>query len=226
MSDIKERLSALYDGELDSNDIDSVLEELEADNNLQKTLSLYSLIGLSLANENKVTDINDFKIEKNKNIFTNIWLSNTLTAAASIILTLFVVNYADFSRMNISVDSTNKIASAVSSREAKEIISNSDEYLVDHIMSVINDPSFMNSNTIDLKNVGYAAGRAGNIGYSNGNEKFQLRIENKNFGLKKIRYWKHGNKIIYIVPISNGRVVTLYGNLSASSAIEIANSIN
>ena len=120
MSDIKERLSALYDGELDSNDIDSVLEELEADNNLQKTLSLYSLIGLSLANENKVTDINDFKVEKNKNIFTNIWLSNTLTAAASIILTLFVVNYADFSRMNISVDSTNKIASAVSSREAKE----------------------------------------------------------------------------------------------------------
>ena len=226
MSDIKERLSALYDGELDSNDIDSVLEELEADNNLQKTLSLYSLIGLSLANENKVTDINEFKVEKNKNIFTNIWLSNTLTAAASIILTLFVVNYADFSRMNISVDSTNKIASAVSSREAKEIISNSDEYLVDHIMSVINDPSFMNSNTIDLKNVGYAAGRAGNIGYSNGNEKFQLRIENKNFGLKKIRYWKHGNKMIYIVPISNGRVVTLYGNLSASSAIEIANSIN
>lgn len=226
MSDIKERLSALYDGELDSNDIDSVIEELEADNNLQKTLSLYSLIGLSLANENKVTDINDFKVEKNKNIFTNIWLSNTLTAAASIILTLFVVNYADFSRMNISVDSTNKIASAVSSREAKEIISNSDEYLVDHIMSVINDPSFMNSNTIDLKNVGYAAGRAGNIGYSNGNEKFQLRIENKNFGLKKIRYWKHGNKMIYIVPISNGRVVTLYGNLSASSAIEIANSIN
>lgn len=226
MSDIKERLSALYDGELDSNDIDSVIEELEEDNNLQKTLSLYSLIGLSLANEDKVTDINDFKVEKNKNIFTNIWLSNTLTAAASIILTLFVVNYADFSRMNISVDSTNKIASAVSSREAKEIISNSDEYLVDHIMSVINDPSFMNSNTIDLKNVGYAAGRAGNIGYSNGNEKFQLRIENKNFGLKKIRYWKHGNKIIYIVPISNGRVVTLYGNLSASSAIEIANSIN
>ena len=226
MSDIKERLSALYDGELASNDIDSVLEELEADNNLQKTLSLYSLIGLSLANENKVTDINDFKVEKHKNIFTNIWLSNTLTAAASIILTLFVVNYADFSRMNISVDSTNKIASAVSSREAKEIISNSDEYLVDHIMSVINDPSFMNSNTIDLKNVGYAAGRAGNIGYSNGNEKFQLRIENKNFGLKKIRYWKHGNKMIYIVPISNGRVVTLYGNLSTSSAIEIANSIN
>ena len=226
MSDIKERLSALYDGELDSNDIDSVIEEVEADNNLQKTLSLYSLIGLSLADKNKVTDINNFKADKTKNIFANIWLTNSLTAAASIILTLFVVNYADLSRMNISVDSTNKIASAVNSREAKEIVSNSDEYLVDHIMSIINDPSFMNSNTVDLKNVGYASGRSGNIGYSNGNEKFKLRIENKNFGLKKIRYWKHGNKMIYVVPISNGRVVTLYGNLSTSSAIEIANSIN
>ena len=71
MSDIKERLSAMYDGELDSNDIDSVIEELEADNNLQKTLSLYSLIGLSLADKNKATDINNFKADKTKNIFAN-----------------------------------------------------------------------------------------------------------------------------------------------------------
>ena len=229
MSDIKERLSALYDGELDNKDIDSVLEELETDKNLQKTLSLYSLIGLSFENESKVTEINKFKAEKNKNIFANIWLTNSLTAAASIILTLFVVNYAELSRMNISIDSTNKIASAVNSREAKEIVANSDQYLVDHVMNVINDPTFMNTmntNSIDLRNVGYASDGGENIGYSRGNEKFKLRIENKNFGLKKIRYWKHGNKMIYVVPISNGRVVTLYGNISAASAIEIANSIN
>ena len=60
MSDIKERLSALYDGELDSRDVDSVLEELEADKNLQKTLSLYSLIGLAFENESKVTDMDKF----------------------------------------------------------------------------------------------------------------------------------------------------------------------
>ena len=226
MSDMKERLSALYDGELDSRDVDSVLEELEADKNLQKTLSLYSLIGLSFENESKVTNMDKFKAKKNKNIFANIWVTNSLTAAASIILTLFVVNYADLSRMNISIDSTNKIASAVNSREAKEIVANSDQYLVDHVMNVINDPTFMNSNPIDLRNVGYASGGGQNISYSRGNEKFKLRIENKNFGLKKIRYWKHGNKMIYVVPISNGRVVTLYGNISAASAIEIANSIN
>ena len=225
MTDIKERLSALYDGELDSKDIDSVLEKLEADKNLQRTLSLYSLIGLSLENEYKVTDISKFKAEK-KNIFANIWFTNALTAAASIILTLFAVNNADLSRMNISVDSANQIASAINSREAKELVANSDQYLVDHVMNVINDPSFMNSNAIDLRNVGYASGAGGNIGYFNGNEKFQLRIENKDFGLKKIRYWKHGNKMIYVVPISDGRVVTLYGNISPSSAIEIANSIN
>ena len=226
MSDIKERLSALYDGELDSKDIDSILEELEANKNLQRTLSLYSLIGLSLENEGKVTDISKFKAEKNKNIFANIWFTNAVTAAASIILTLFAVNNADLSRMNISIDSTNQIASAINSREAKEIVANSDQYLVDHVMNVINDPSFMNSNAIDLRNVGYASSAGGNIGYFNGNEKFQLRIENKDFGLKKIRDWKHGNKMIYVVPISDGRVVTLYGNISPSSAIEIANSIN
>jgi hypothetical protein len=31
--------------------------------------------------------------------------------------------------------------------------------------------------------------------------------------------------MIYVVPLSDGRVVTLYGNIDANSAIEIANSI-
>ena len=84
----------------------------------------------------------------------------------------------------------------------------------------------MNSDKIlDLRNVGFISNNDGNFGYTRGKEKFKLRIENKDFGLKKIKYWKHGNKMIYLVPISNGRVVTIYGNLSASSAIQIANSI-
>ena len=59
-----------------------------------------------------------------------------------------------------------------------------------------------------------------------GKEKFQLRIENKDFGLKKVRYWKHGNKMIYLVPLENGKVVTLYGNISITSALEIAKSLD
>ena len=226
MTDINKKLSALYDGELEKNEIDNVLRELENSNELKKTLSIYSLIGLSIRDKQNITHIASANLRKDNKIFSKLWLSNALTAAASILLTLFVVNYADFSRMNISTESANKIASAVNSKEAKEVVANSNEFLVDHIMNVINDPAFMDTkNTIDLRNVGYNISDKQNLGYSNGRESFKLRIENSDFGLNRIRYWRHGNKMIYLVPISNGRVVTIYGNISASKAIQIANSI-
>ena len=156
---------------------------------------------------------------ENKSILSNLWFSNGLTAAASILLTLFIINNVDISRMNISEDSTNKIASAINSKEAKDIAERSEEYLIDHILNVINDPNYMNTQeAIDLRNVGFRHNVAGGYKYSNGKENFQLRVEKKNLGLKKIRYWKHGKKMIYVVPLSDGRVVTLYGNISASSA--------
>ena len=225
MTDINKKLSALYDGELEKNEIDNVLRELDNSDELKKTLSMYSLIGISMEDKENITHIASANSRKDNQIFSKLWLSNALTAAASILLTLFVVNYADLSRMNISTESANKIASAVNSKEAKEVVANSNEFLVDHIMNVINDPAFMNTNTIDLRNVGYNISDKQNLGYSNGRESFKLRIENRDFGLNRIRYWRHGNKMIYLVPISNGRVVTIYGNISASKAIQIANSI-
>ena len=225
MTDINKKLSALYDGELEKNEIDNVLRELDNSDELKKTLSMYSLIGLSMEDKENITHIASANSRKDNQIFSKLWLSNALTAAASILLTLFVVNYADLSRMNISTESANKIASAVNSKEAKEVVANSNEFLVDHIMNVINDPAFMNTNTVDLRNVGYNISDKQNLGYSNGRESFKLRIENRDFGLNRIRYWRHGNKMIYLVPISNGRVVTIYGNISASKAIKIANSI-
>ena len=226
MTDINEKLSALYDGELENNEIDNVLRELDNSDELKKTLSIYSLIGLSMRDKQNITHISSANLRKDNWITSKLWLSNVFTAAASILLTFFVVNYADLSRMNISTESANKIASAVNSKEAKEVVANSNEFLVDHIMNVINDPAFMDTkNTIDLRNVGYNISDKQNLGYSNGRENFKLRIENRDFGLNRIRYWRHGNKIIYLVPISNGRVVTIYGNISASKAIQIANSI-
>ena len=225
MTDINEKLSALYDGELENNEIDNVLRELDNNDELKQTLSIYSVIGLSMRDKQNVTHISSANLRKDNWITSKLWLSNAFTAAASILLTFFVVNYADLSRMNISTESANKIASAVNSKEAKEVVANSNEFLVDHIMNVINDPAFMNTNTIDLRNVGYNISDKQNFGYSNGRENFKLRIENRDFGLDRIRYWRHGNKMIYLVPISNGRVVTIYGNISASKAIQIANSI-
>ena len=94
-------------------------------------------------------------------------------------------------------------------------------------MKVLNDPNYMNSSSrIDLRNVGFNHNKSDGFSYTKGKEKFQLRIENKDFGLKKVRYWKHGNKMIYLIPIENGKVVTLYGNISLTSAVEIAKSLN
>ena len=227
MNEINERLSALYDGELNIDELDELIEIVSKDKNLQKQISMYSLIGTALNHKSsKVIDI-DVKKKGIGNIFSNIWFSNAVTAAASILLTLMFVNNNDFSRMNIDTDSSRKISSAINSKEAKNIAQRSDEYLADHIMNIINDPNYMNSdNLIDLRNVGYRNNSTSGYSQFKGNENFQLRIEKRNFGLNKIRYWKHGNKMIYLVPLKDGRVLTLYGNISLSSALAISKSVN
>lgn len=224
--EIGEKLSALHDGELESSEIDELIDLVSKDTQLQKKLSFYSVMGMAANYEsNKVVKI---KPKKTKNIFSNLWLSNAITAAASILLTLIFVNDNDFSRMNVDSKSFDQITSAINSKEAKNIAKQSEEYLTDHIMRIINDPSFMisNSNNIDLRNVGYKTNAIQGLGYSKGDENFQLRLEKKGFTLNSIKYWKHGNKMIYLVPMKDGRTLTLYGNISLSTAMTVAKSLN
>ena len=224
--EIGEKLSALHDGELESSEIDELIDLVSKDTQLQKKLSFYSVMGMAANYEsNNVVKI---KSKKTKNIFSNLWLSNAMTAAASILLTLIFVNDNDFSRMNVDSKSFDQITSAINSKEAKNIAKQSEEYLTDHIMRIINDPSFMisNSNNIDLRNVGYKINAIKGLGYSKGDENFQLRLEKKDFTLNSIKYWKHGNKMIYLVPMKDGRILTLYGNISLSTAMTVAKSLN
>ena len=226
MNDVNEKLSALYDGEFNIDELDELIEIVSKDKSLQKQISMYSLIGTAINHES--SNVVDIDTKKNgiKDVFSNIWVSNALTAAASILLTLAFINN-DYSRMSINIDSSKQISSAINSEEAKNNAQRSDEYLTDHIMNIINDPNYMiSNNTIDLRNVGYSNNSVNGYSRSKGNENFQLRIEKKNFGLKKIRYWKHGNKMIYLVPLKDGRVLTLYGNISLSSALDIAESVS
>ncbi len=227
MNNIKEKVSAMYDGELNSSEIDELIEIVNNNKVMQKQLSLYSLINVAV---NKGSSILKPKIVHKdlfKNIFSNVWISNGLTAAATVLLTLTFINYSDSSRLNENIDSTNQISSAINSKEAQLIAQRSEEYITDHVMKVLNDPNYMNSSSrIDLRNVGFNNNMSDGYSYTKGKEKFQLRIENKDFGLKKVRYWKHGNKMIYLVPLENGKVITLYGNISLTSALEIAKSLD
>ena len=225
--EINEKLSALHDGELQSSEIDELIDLINKDTKLQEKLSFYSVMGMAANYEsNKVVKVKPKKIN---NIFSNLWISNAMTAAASVLLTLIFINGNDFSRMNADSESFDQIASAINSKEARDVAEQSDEYLTDHIMRVINDPSFMISNSnknIDLRNVGYKIDSNQGSGYSKGNENFQLRLEKKNFRINNVKYWKHGNKMIYLVPMKDGRTLTLYGNISLSSAMAVANSLS
>tara|TARA_A100001015_G_C14658167_1_gene581907 strand:+ start:9 stop:698 length:690 start_codon:yes stop_codon:yes gene_type:complete len=228
MIDINEKISALYDGELKESEIDDLIEIINEDKDLQKKLSSYNLIEYaSNYNIKKSEFINTKKIQIKDILFNKVWVSNALTAAATVLLTLTVTNNYDFSRLDENIESSNKINSAINSIEAQNIIKRSEEYLTDHIMRVLNDPNYMSSQeNIDLRNVGFNYSNIGTNSYSKGSENVQLRIEKNDFGLRKVRYWKHGNKMIYLIPIKKERVVTLYGNISISSALNIAESLN
>jgi len=84
-NNIDEKLSALYDGELDANEIDEVLNILNEDTNLQKKLSTYALMSSSINNLNNVQAIKS----KSKVINYSFWFSNSITAAATVLLTFF-----------------------------------------------------------------------------------------------------------------------------------------
>ena len=229
MSDIKEKISAFYDGELSlsSEEIDELIIFINENPSLLEQISMMALTSAMNENEDSsLTSINAKKQDSNIS-YKNFWLSNSITAAATIILTLTVVTNFDFSRMNVSTDSSNKISSAINSKEAKMIAQRSEEQLTDYIMKIVNEPGFMAGNEmVDLRNVGYQYNPTNGSNYFKDKENFQLRIDKKDFGLNKIKYWKHGNKMIYLVPLSDGRVLTLYGNISLNSAISIAQSLN
>ena len=222
---LDEKLSALFDGELDPFEMQNVLESISESKDLQKKLSHYALLSTALNQEN-ITEAHDDLNRKKLNY--NFWFSNGLTAAASILITLFFINQTDLSRMGENYSAQNKLDLAINSEEAKNIINMTENNLVDHVMSVINNPDFMNSSpyNINLKNVGFSRQPNNQRMFMRGNENFTLRIEKKDLGLKKVRNWKHGNKNIYLVPLADGRILTIYGNIDSKSALEVANTIN
>ena len=222
---LDEKLSELFDGELDPFEIQNVLESVSKRKDLQKKLSYYGLISSALNQENP----NEIFVDHNRNKLNyNFWFSNGLTAAASILITLFFINQTELSRMGEDYSAKNKLDLAINSEEAKNIVNMTENNLVDHVMSVINNPDFMNTKpyNVDLKNVGFTRQPNNQRMFMRGNENFTLRIEKKDLGLKKVRNWKHGNKTIYLVPLADGRVLTIYGNIDTQSALAVANIIN
>ena len=224
MDSIEKKISALFDGELGDKETDQVLLMIENDANLQNKLSKYALMSSAMRQQkNNVQSITSSWSSKK----FNFWVSNSITAAATVLITFFAINQFDLNRMGEDIAAKNQINIAVNSKEAKDIANRAEENLVDHVMQVINNQpnDNMTSYNVDLRNVGYTRTSPNSRTYNKGNKNFVLRIEKKNLGIKKVRNWQHKDKMIYVVPMQDGRVITLYGNIDQKSALEIANSI-
>lgn len=223
MDKYDELISSLYDGELEGLDLDKSLEFLLDNKDIKDKISLYGIISASAnIDSNNIVSISGSHLNKKKVL----WISNGLTAAASILLTVLFINQPDFSRMGVDKDAQDKLNLAVSSPEAQEIASLREDNLVNHVLNVVNNPSLQSSEPLmDLRNVGFNLNDASRRSYTNGKQNFVMHVEKKNFNLKKIRYWRHGNKNIYLVPLADGRILTLYGNLDQQSVQQIAKNI-
>ena len=199
MDNIEEKISALYDGELGDTEVDEVLLMIENDINLQNKLSKYALISSAMRQQkNNVQSITSSRRSKK----FNFWVSNSITAAATVLITFFAINQFDLNRMGEDLSAKNQINIAVNSKEAKDTASRAEEKLVDHVLQVINNQQNdnMTSYNVDLRNVGYTRNSPNSRTYNKGNKNFVLHIEKKNLGIKKVRNWQHKDCLLYTSP--------------------------
>ena len=207
-----EMLSAYVDGELNEAESVEILEMLKSDSELRQRLQKYSsisgLINLDLSDGAEASDdllARIFKMPK----------SYVTGIAATVLIALLVVGN------NLTFDQTNNeiIANAASSQEAQDHLNNIDGALNQHVMKILAadnlNVDYLNTNLVP---VGYNQDPIKPSYFSNGNIKFRLHIENNNFDLKTDRYWNVNNELIYVHPMRNGRLATIYGKIELQEA--------
>ena len=207
-----EMLSAYVDGELNEAESAEILEMLQSDSELRQRLQKYSSITglINLDSSDKAQVSNDhlpriFSMPK----------SYVTGMAATILIALIVVNN------NYTFDQTSNeiIANAAASQEAQDHLKNIDGALNQHVMKILAadnlNVDYLNTNLVP---VGYNQDPRKPSYFSNGNNKFRLHIENNNFGLKTDRYWNVNNELVYVHPMRDGRLATIYGKIEPQEA--------
>ena len=227
MTDINEKLSALFDGELAASEIDELLLNLD-DEDVQDKLRDYAQLSALISNEQKEkTKNNIIRLKFNDFLKYNPLLSNGISAAAAVILTIFLINPSNSDRLGFNSEAQSQIQAAINSDEAKNNILRIEEGLLEHMLNVLDQSNVKKNNQYNpnLTNVGFQnrSNRPGH--YTNGRENFYIHIADKDLGLKNVRYWKSGKNMVYLYPLPDGKVITLYGNLNIEEANKIISSI-
>ena len=227
MTDINEKLSALFDGELAASEVDELLLNID-DGDVQDKLRDYAQLSALILNEQKEkTKNNIIRLKFNDFLKYNPLLSNGISAAAAVILTIFLINPSNSDRLGFNSEAQSQIQAAINSDEAKNNILRIEEGLLEHMLNVLDQSNVKKNNQYNpnLTNVGFQnrSNRPGH--YTNGRENFYIHIADKDLGLKNVRYWKSGKNMVYLYPLPDGKVITLYGNLNIEEANKIISSI-
>ncbi len=227
MTDINEKLSALFDGELSHSETDELLMQIN-DNGVQDKLKNYAHLSAMISNEKQTKLKSNVTYLKFPDFLQyRPWLSNGMSAAAAILITVFLINPSDSDRLGFNSEAQSQIQAAINSDEAKNNIIRIEEGLLEHMLNVLDQSGIESKNQYNpnLTNVGFQS-RSNRPGhYTNGKENFYMHIANKDLGLKNVRYWKSGKNMVYLYPLPGGKVITLYGNLRLEEANRIISSI-
>ncbi|MDA8608082.1 RseA family anti-sigma factor [Gammaproteobacteria bacterium] len=214
-----EKLSALYDGELSSKEMQESLVEMNADEDLKNTFQKFGLISdlVQRHSDQKTTKVFFLQGYLNK---INPVMSNLVTAAATVMITLIILYQFDEDRFQVDKSSSLQLSSALSSEQAKDQLLNTDQNIMEHMIHIMQSNKAHNSQQVS-KNwipVGFSVNPNNPNQYSNGRNNLFFHLENKQLGIKKVKYFKANNNWIYLIPLQDGRLLTAYGDVPPSVA--------
>ena len=221
-----EKLSALYDGELSYKEIQEGLDKMHEDPGLKETFYQFGLISDLVQRQ---AEQKNLKILFLKDYFSklNPVMSNLFTAAATVVITLIILYQFDDDRFQVDRESSLQLSSAISSDEAKSQLLNADQNIMEHMIHIMQSNESNSSQQIS-KNwipVGFSVNPNNPNQYSNGTNNLFFHLENKQLGIKKVKYFKANNNWIYLIPLQDGRLLTAYGDIPPSVADPMIQSI-
>ena len=221
-----EKLSDFYDGEHSSKEMQESLVEMNEDEDLKNTFQKFGLISdlVQRHSEQKTTKVFFLQDYLSK---INPLMSNLVTAAATVMITLIILYQFDEKRFQVDKNSSLQLSSALSSEQAKDQLLNTDQNIMEHMIHIMESNQAHNSQQVS-KNwipVGFSVNPNNPNQYTNGRNNLFFHLENKQLGIKKVKYFKANNNWIYLIPLQDGRLLTAYGDVPPSMADPMIQSI-
>ena len=214
-----EKLSALYDGELSSSDTQESLAQMNVNESLKETFQKFGHISDLVQRHSKQKNL---KVSFLRDYLSKInpVMSNLVTAAATVTITIIILYQVDNDRFEVDRNTSLQLSSALSSDQAKNQLLNADLNIMEHMINIMQSNQSNNSQQVS-KNwipVGFSVNPNNPNQYSNGRNNLFFHLENKQLGIKKVKYFKANNNWIYMIPLQDGRLLTAYGDVPPSVA--------